>query len=53
LKPIFGDDVIDTIIENEAKEHNEVAVRPHPHEFFHVCRFLVEILDGQYVKQFI
>jgi glutamine synthetase len=33
LKPIFGDDAIDTIIEHEVKEHNEVAVRPHPHEF--------------------
>ena len=33
LKPIFGDDTIDMIIENEVKEHNEVAVRPHPHEF--------------------
>ena len=33
LKPIFSDDVIDRIIENEIKEHNEVAVRPHPHEF--------------------
>ena len=33
LKPIFDDDVIDRIIENEVKDHNEVAVRPHPHEF--------------------
>ena len=33
LKPIFSDDVIDRIIDYEAKEHNEVAVRPHPHEF--------------------
>jgi len=33
LKPIFGDDAIDSIIEHEIKEHNEVAVRPHPHEF--------------------
>jgi glutamine synthetase len=33
LKPIFGDDTIDFIIEHEIKEHNEVAVRPHPHEF--------------------
>jgi len=33
LKPIFSDDVIDIIIDYEAKEHNEVAVRPHPHEF--------------------
>ncbi|MGC2383513.1 MAG: type I glutamate--ammonia ligase [Nitrososphaeraceae archaeon] len=33
LKPIFGDDTIDMLIENEVKDHNEVAVRPHPHEF--------------------
>jgi len=33
LAPIFGDDAIDSIIEHEMKEHNEVAVRPHPHEF--------------------
>ena len=33
LKPIFSDDVIDRIIEHEAKEHNEIAIRPHPHEF--------------------
>jgi glutamine synthetase len=33
LEPIFGNDTIDIIIEYEAKEHNEVAVRPHPHEF--------------------
>jgi glutamine synthetase len=33
LEPIFGNDTIDIIIEYEAKEHDEVAVRPHPHEF--------------------
>jgi glutamine synthetase len=33
LKPAFGDDAIDMLIENEVKDHNEVAVRPHPHEF--------------------
>ena len=33
LKEIFGDETIDKIIEHEAKDHNEVAVRPHPHEF--------------------
>jgi glutamine synthetase len=33
LKEIFGDTAIDMIIEYESKEHNEVAVRPHPHEF--------------------
>ncbi|MBV9178631.1 MAG: type I glutamate--ammonia ligase [Nitrososphaeraceae archaeon] len=33
LKEIFSDDTIDGIIEHEAKDHNEVAIRPHPHEF--------------------
>jgi glutamine synthetase len=33
LKSIFSDDVLDNLIEQELKEHNEVAVRPHPHEF--------------------
>lgn len=33
LKPIFSDDTIDTILEQEIKDYNEVAVRPHPHEF--------------------
>jgi glutamine synthetase len=33
LKPVFGDDAIDMLIENEIKDHNEVAIRPHPHEF--------------------
>lgn len=33
LKQILGDTTIDMIIEYESKEHNEVAVRPHPHEF--------------------
>jgi glutamine synthetase len=33
LKEILGDTTIDMIIEYESKEHNEVAVRPHPHEF--------------------
>jgi glutamine synthetase len=33
LREIFGDDTIDKIIEHEAKDHNEVAIRPHPHEF--------------------
>lgn len=33
LKPILSDDLIDKIIENEKKEYNEIAVRPHPHEF--------------------
>ena len=33
LKEIFSDDTIDRIIEHEAKDHDEVAIRPHPHEF--------------------
>jgi glutamine synthetase len=33
LKEIFSDDTIDRIIEHETKDHNEVAIRPHPHEF--------------------
>ena len=33
LKQIFGDDTIDSIIEHELREFNEVAIRPHPHEF--------------------
>jgi glutamine synthetase len=33
LKPVFSDDTLDSLIEQELKEHNEVVVRPHPHEF--------------------
>lgn len=33
LKPIFSDDTIDAILEQEITDYNEVAVRPHPHEF--------------------
>jgi glutamine synthetase len=33
LRPIFSDDTIDTILEQEINDYNEVAVRPHPHEF--------------------
>ncbi len=33
LKPIFDSETIDRIIEHEEKEHVELAVRPHPHEF--------------------
>jgi glutamine synthetase len=33
LKPVFDDATIDMIVEHEAKEHVELAVRPHPHEF--------------------
>lgn len=33
LKPIFNDQVIDRIIDHGVKEHTEVTLRPHPHEF--------------------
>jgi glutamine synthetase len=33
LKPVFDSQTIDTIVEHEAKEHVELAIRPHPHEF--------------------
>ena len=33
LKPIFGKHVIERIIDDAAKQHMELAVRPHPHEF--------------------
>lgn len=33
LKTTFGDDALDSLIEQQLKEHNEVVVRPHPHEF--------------------
>jgi glutamine synthetase len=33
LKPIFDSEIVDRIIEHEEKEHVELAVRPHPHEF--------------------
>lgn len=33
LKPIFDNDTVKRIIEHEEKEHVEVALRPHPHEF--------------------
>jgi glutamine synthetase len=33
LKPILDGETIEKIIEHEEKEHVEVAVRPHPHEF--------------------
>jgi len=34
LKPVFTDDVIDTIIDLERKAYLEIAIRPHPHEFY-------------------
>ena len=33
LKPIFDDEIIDSIILQEVKDHVDVTVRPHPHEF--------------------
>lgn len=33
LKRIFNDQVIDRIIDHGVKEHREVTLRPHPHEF--------------------
>jgi glutamine synthetase len=33
LKPIFDSETIARIVEHEEKEHVEIAVRPHPHEF--------------------
>ncbi|MEW5841001.1 MAG: type I glutamate--ammonia ligase, partial [Thermoproteota archaeon] len=33
LKPVFDGETIRKIIEHEEKQHVEVAVRPHPHEF--------------------
>jgi glutamine synthetase len=33
LKPIFDDDIIDSIILQEVKDHVDVTIRPHPHEF--------------------
>ena len=34
LKPIFKDEVIDKIIELERKDQRDIAIRPHPHEFY-------------------
>jgi glutamine synthetase len=33
IKLIFSDEALDSLIEQELREHNEVVVRPHPHEF--------------------
>jgi glutamine synthetase len=33
LKPVFDSETIERIVEHEEKEHVEVALRPHPHEF--------------------
>lgn len=34
LKPIFADDVTDKIIELGRRDHREISIRPHPHEFY-------------------
>jgi glutamine synthetase len=33
LEPIFGKEVITSIVEHAKNEHMELAIRPHPHEF--------------------
>ncbi len=33
LKPIFDDDIIESIIVQEVNDHEDVTIRPHPHEF--------------------
>ena len=34
LTPIFSNEVLDKIIELERRDHREIAIRPHPHEFY-------------------
>ncbi|MBT4299323.1 MAG: type I glutamate--ammonia ligase, partial [Nitrosopumilus sp.] len=34
LSPIFTNDVVDKIIELERRDQREIAIRPHPHEFY-------------------
>ena len=34
LTPIYTNDVIDKIIELERRDQREIAIRPHPHEFY-------------------
>lgn len=34
LNPIFSNEVIDKIIELQRRDQREIAVRPHPHEFY-------------------
>ena len=34
LHPIYTNDVIDKIIELERRDQREIAIRPHPHEFY-------------------
>ena len=33
LKPVFSDDLLDTVLERARDEHFEIAQRTHPHEF--------------------
>ncbi len=34
LNPIFSNEVLDKIIDLERRDHREIAIRPHPHEFY-------------------
>jgi len=34
LNPIYTNNVIDKIIELERRDQREIAIRPHPHEFY-------------------
>jgi len=34
LLPIYTNDVIDKVIELERRDQREIAIRPHPHEFY-------------------
>ncbi len=34
LNPIFSNSVIDKVIELERRDQREIAIRPHPHEFY-------------------
>jgi len=34
LNPIYSNNVIDKIIELERRDQREIAIRPHPHEFY-------------------
>ncbi len=34
LNPIFSNSVVDKIIELERRDQREIAIRPHPHEFY-------------------
>ena len=34
LEPIFKNEVLDRIIDLERRDQKEIAIRPHPHEFY-------------------